>query len=311
MVEREVFSDEEEERVFDRCLEGGVEEQLVSVPAAVERLERGARVRVSQDPRSEVEQTPGRSDGGVKLRGVATISMSSETDVLCEPYSDQFNETKEDERGRTNADVDIKTEPQMKREVVAGVAARSEGPYTTDGYDGEYYDAQEAYDSGYDAKYEQEEVVKSERNQSWNAQREESGVGGLRGGYGPEMADETPVPTRSSVMSPFPALRTADPFQLLQSVSNAMMVVPVFYLNTATAEKARDFWGLFEAHTGPSRPAQRLKGREAERWWGNSSIRTFSTLKVRFHNQFLRRTADELWERLEITRREKGESGEE
>ncbi|KAI9991776.1 hypothetical protein PInf_017137 [Phytophthora infestans] len=272
MVEREVFSDEEEERVFDRCLEGGVEEQLVSVPAAVERLERGARVRVSQDPRSEVEQTPGRSDGGVKLRGVATISMSSETDVLCEPYSDQFNETKEDERGRTNADVDIKTEPQMKREVVAGVAARSEGPYTTDGYDGEYYDAQEAYDSGYDAKYEQEEVVKSERNQvgsfpgsldrtfdgliSWNAQREESGVGGLRGGYGPEMADETPVPTRSSVMSPFPALRTADPFQLLQSVSSAMMVVPVFYLNTATAEKARDFWGLFEAHTEglPDRP---------------------------------------------------------
>ncbi|KAF4034582.1 hypothetical protein GN244_ATG13433 [Phytophthora infestans] len=143
MVEREVFSDEEEERVFDRCLEGGVEEQLVSVPAAVERLERGARVRVSQDPRSEVEQTPGRSDGGVKLRGVATISMSSETDVL---YGGQGK-------------------PQMKREVVAGVAARSEGPYTTDGYDGEYYDAQEAYDSGYDAKYEQEEVVKSERNQ--------------------------------------------------------------------------------------------------------------------------------------------------
>ncbi|EEY62558.1 uncharacterized protein PITG_14302 [Phytophthora infestans T30-4] len=80
-----------------------------------------------------------------------------------------------------------------------------------------------------------------------------------------------------------------------------MMVVPVFYLNTATAEKARDFWGLFEAHTEglPDRPRllvfrQRLKGREAERWWGNSSIRTFSTLKVRFHNQFLRRTADEL-----------------
>ncbi|KAI9991825.1 hypothetical protein PInf_017201 [Phytophthora infestans] len=115
-------------------------------------------------------------------------------------------------------------------------------------------------------------------------------------------------------MSPFPALRTADPFQLLQSVSNAMMVVPVFYLDTATAEKARDFWELFKAHTEgpPDRPRllvfrQRLKGREAERWWGNSSIRTFSTLKVRFHNQFLRRTADELWERLEITRREKGD----
>ncbi|KAI9996393.1 hypothetical protein PInf_013820 [Phytophthora infestans] len=65
-----------------------------------------------------------------------------------------------------------------------------------------------------------------------------------------------------------------------------MKVLPVFNSDTAT----------------------RLKGREAERWWGNSSIWTFFTLEVRFHNQFLSRTADELWERLETTRREKGES---
>eukprot|EP00644_Phytophthora_capsici_P015829 jgi/Phyca11/122886/e_gw1.49.300.1 len=78
----------------------------------------------------------------------------------------------------------------------------------------------------------------------------------------------------------------------------------MFYSDTATVEKARDFWELFEAHTGqlPDRERllvfrQKLKGREAERWWGNSRIKTFATLKVRFHNQFLSRTTDELWER--------------
>ncbi|KAI9989138.1 hypothetical protein PInf_022886 [Phytophthora infestans] len=88
-----------------------------------------------------------------------------------------------------------------------------------------------------------------------------------------------------------------------------MNVLPVFYSDTATVEKVRDFWELFEAHTEglPDRSRllvfrQKRKSREAERWWGNSSIRTFSTLKVRFHNQFLSRTADELCERLETTR---------
>ncbi|KAG3204747.1 hypothetical protein PC129_g22414 [Phytophthora cactorum] len=72
-------------------------------------------------------------------------------------------------------------------------------------------------------------------------------------------------------------------------------------------EKARDFWMMFEANTEglPDQSRllvfrQKLKGREAERWWGDSSIRTFPTLKVRFHNQFLSRTADELWEHLEM-----------
>lgn len=94
-----------------------------------------------------------------------------------------------------------------------------------------------------------------------------------------------------------------------------MKVLPVFNSDTATVEKACNFWELFEAPTEglPDRSRllvfrQRLKGREAERWWGNSSIWTFFTLEVRFHNQFLSRTADELWERLETTRREKGES---
>ncbi|KAF4028465.1 hypothetical protein GN244_ATG19852 [Phytophthora infestans] len=108
MVEREVFSDEEEERVFDRSPEGGADEQLVPVPVAVER-----------------------GDGAAELRGVATIRMSSVTDVLRGLYADELKETEEGARGRTEADVDIKTEvkeePEMKREVVAGVSARSEG----------------------------------------------------------------------------------------------------------------------------------------------------------------------------------------
>ncbi|KAF4045556.1 hypothetical protein GN244_ATG02004 [Phytophthora infestans] len=128
MVEREVFSDEEEERVFDRSPEGGVDEQLVPVPVAVERLERGARVRVSEDPR-KVWRSP--LIEVTELRGVATIRMSSVTDVLRGLYADEFKETEEGARGRTEADVGIKTEvkedPEMKREVVAGVSARSEG----------------------------------------------------------------------------------------------------------------------------------------------------------------------------------------
>ncbi|KAF4035502.1 hypothetical protein GN244_ATG12496 [Phytophthora infestans] len=189
------------ERVFDRSLEGGVDEQLVSVPVAVERLERGARVRVSQNPRSGVDQSPGRDDGAAESRGVATTSMSSEMDVLRELYADEFKETEEGERGRTESDVDIMTEVKEEPEI-------------------EYYDAQEAFDSEYNAEYEQDEVVKSERKPSgfisrytgpevrrsdlpafgwsWGSQRKESLVGGLRGGYGSGMAAKTPVPTTSA-----------------------------------------------------------------------------------------------------------------
>ncbi|EGZ23539.1 hypothetical protein PHYSODRAFT_487396 [Phytophthora sojae] len=98
-------------------------------------------------------------------------------------------------------------------------------------------------------------------------------------------------------------------------VSNVMKVLPVFYSDTATMEKARDFWELFEAHTAhlPDQSRllvfrQKLKGRPAERW---RNIKIFATLKVRFHNQFLSRTADELWERLQTTKRDRGESVEE
>ncbi|EEY55102.1 uncharacterized protein PITG_19792 [Phytophthora infestans T30-4] len=101
-------------------------------------------------------------------------------------------------------------------------------------------------------------------------------------------------------------------------MSTVMKVLPMFYSDTATVEKARDFWELFEYHTDrlPDRERllvfrQKLKGREAERWWSNSSIKSFATLKVRFHNRVLSRTADELWERLYSTQRERGESVEE
>ncbi|KAF4029074.1 hypothetical protein GN244_ATG19213 [Phytophthora infestans] len=54
----------------------------------------------------------------------------------------------------------------MLSEVVAGVYALNDDLYTNDGYDSEYYDGQEAYDSIYVAAYDQEQVVKSERKSS-------------------------------------------------------------------------------------------------------------------------------------------------
>ncbi|KAI9990819.1 hypothetical protein PInf_018423 [Phytophthora infestans] len=91
-------------------------------------------------------------------------------------------------------------------------------------------------------------------------------------------------------------------------MSTVMKVLPMFYSDTATVEKARDFWELFEDHTDrlPDRERllvfrQKLKGREAERWWSNSSIKSFATLKQ----------DGELWERLYSTKRERGVSVEE
>ncbi|EGZ22993.1 hypothetical protein PHYSODRAFT_253793, partial [Phytophthora sojae] len=90
-------------------------------------------------------------------------------------------------------------------------------------------------------------------------------------------------------------------YNLSTMVSHAVKVLSMFYSDTATVEKARDFWELFEDHTDgfPDRSQllvfrQKLRGRDADRWWNNSRIKSFRTLKVRFHNQFLSRTADEL-----------------
>ncbi|KAE8914349.1 hypothetical protein PF005_g22240 [Phytophthora fragariae] len=124
------------------------------------------------------------------------------------------------------------------------------------------------------------------------------------------------APSRSTAQG-HPKAPTND-YNSSTMVSQAVKVLPMFYSDTATVEKSRDFWELFEDHTDgfPDRSRllvfrQKIKGRKAERWWNNSRIKSFRTLNARFHNQFLSRTADELWERLETTKRERGESVEE
>ncbi|KAE8900200.1 hypothetical protein PF003_g15396 [Phytophthora fragariae] len=122
--------------------------------------------------------------------------------------------------------------------------------------------------------------------------------------------------------APFPAQPTAtvpvNSISVSQATSHVVKVLPIFYSDLTTVERARTFWEAFEENTEglPDKSRllvfqQKLKGREAERWWNNSHIKTFKTLKVRFHNHFLSRTADELWERLHSTKRQKGESIEE
>ncbi|KAG1710189.1 hypothetical protein DVH05_017195 [Phytophthora capsici] len=78
-------------------------------------------------------------------------------------------------------------------------------------------------------------------------------------------------------------------YDLSSLISNILKVLPMFYSDTATVEKACDFWELFEAHTGQLLDSEREISR----------IKTFATLKVRFHNQFLSRTTDELCESVQ------------
>ncbi|KAG2842335.1 hypothetical protein PC118_g6145 [Phytophthora cactorum] len=402
MVFGNEYEDEGDERNFGRAEERDDGEQPVSVPAAVERLERVARARVSRDPLSVVEQAPVSDEGAAEPQGVATTGINLESDVWRELFVDEAKETEEEEKGRSATGVTVKTEvreePEVKREVVVGVLTCSGDPHATDGYDSEYYIAHEAYDSAYEAEHEEDDVVTSERSRSgfisrytgpevrrsdrpafgwsWGAQSEEGAFGAFRSGQGTRTvskaamllnlvsrsrpssvsftavtsaastapgrpalkvsstlatgasavtqggssmsrrATAAPVGSRQSVASPRRVVKTADPFQLSQLVSNAVKLLPMFYSDSATVEKARDFWEMFAAAHTEGLPdqsrllvfRQKIKGREAERWWGNSSIRAFATLKVRFHNQFLSRTADELWELLETAKRERGES---
>ncbi|OWZ09676.1 hypothetical protein PHMEG_00017581 [Phytophthora megakarya] len=90
------------------------------------------------------------------------------------------------------------------------------------------------------------------------------------------------------------SLADLSPIALSNVVSHVVKSLPQFFSDSATVEKARLFWNAFEANTEglPDQSrllvfSQKLKGREAERWWGNSSIRDFKTLKLRFHNHFL------------------------
>ncbi|KAG2988370.1 hypothetical protein PC128_g18613 [Phytophthora cactorum] len=179
------YEDEGDERNFGRGEKRDDGEQPVSVPAAVERLERGARVRVSRDSISVVDQTPVSNEGAAESQDVATT---------------------EEEKDRSTTGVTVKTEvregPDGKREDVAGVSTRSGDSHAMNGYDSEYYDAQEAYDVAYEADNEEDGVVASERSPSgfisrytgpevrrsdrpsfewsWGAQREEGGFGAFR-----------------------------------------------------------------------------------------------------------------------------------
>ncbi|OWZ04041.1 hypothetical protein PHMEG_00024132 [Phytophthora megakarya] len=114
------------------------------------------------------------------------------------------------------------------------------------------------------------------------------------------------------------SLSDLPPIALSNTVAHVVKSLPQFFSDSATVEKARLLWNAFEANTEglPDQSrllvfSQKIKGRKAERWWGTSSIRDFRTLKLRFHNHFLSRTADELWERLQTMKRERGESIEE
>ncbi|OWZ09809.1 hypothetical protein PHMEG_00017430, partial [Phytophthora megakarya] len=108
------------------------------------------------------------------------------------------------------------------------------------------------------------------------------------------------------------------PIALSNTVARAMKCLHQFLADSAIEEKDCLFWDTFEINPEglPDQSrllvfSQKLKGREAERWWGNSSIRDFKTLRLRFHNSFLSRGVDELWERLQTTKRQRGESIEE
>ncbi|GMF55873.1 unnamed protein product [Phytophthora fragariaefolia] len=128
----------------------------------------------------------------------------------------------------------------------------------------------------------------------------------------------TGTPQRAPRTVQSPSAAPVSSIALTHAVSNAVKVLPLFHSAGVTVEKARDLWEAFEDTTRglPDRSRllvfrQKIKGSEAERWWNNSSIKTFETLKIRFHNHFLSRTADELWERFYSTKRARGGSIEE
>ncbi|KAG2824926.1 hypothetical protein PC111_g9617 [Phytophthora cactorum] len=325
MVFGNEYEDEGDERNFGRAEERDDGEQPVSVPAAVERLERVARARVSRDPLSVVEQAPVSDEGAAEPQGVATTGINLESDVWRELFVDEAKETEEEEKGRSATGVTVKTEvreePEVKREVVVGVLTCSGDPHATDGYDSEYYIAHEAYDSAYEAEHEEDDVVTSERSRSgfisrytgpevrrsdrpafgwsWGAQSEEGAFGAFRSGQGTRTvskaamllnlvsrsrpssvsftavtsaastapgrpalkvsstlatgasavtqggssmsrrATAAPVGSRQSVASPRRVVKTADPFQLSQLVSNAVKLLPMFYSDSATSRRGR------------------------------------------------------------------------
>jgi hypothetical protein len=55
---------------------------------------------------------------------------------------------------------------------------------------------------------------------------------------------------------------------------------------------------------------QCLKVKVGLKWWYNSRIDSFESLRVRFHNRFICQMPAQLWNRLKTAKRKKGESAE-
>ncbi|POM63316.1 hypothetical protein PHPALM_27380, partial [Phytophthora palmivora] len=100
-------------------------------------------------------------------------------------------------------------------------------------------------------------------------------------------------------------------------IKNAVRMLPPFYSDNTTVDKARTFWDAFERATFGLSDAlrlsvfrDRLKGSSGENWWMYSQIDDFETLKTRFHNQFVCQTPQQMIERLKTTKRSRGMSAE-
>ncbi|GMF41494.1 unnamed protein product [Phytophthora fragariaefolia] len=231
----------------------------------------------SEEERSDIEEgTVGEQSEDVRGRTTAGHGMEPRSrGVFEELWEEEEADELKDEEDKAEENASVKTEP--KTEVKTEHVEETE-PYAESGY------------------YETEEVYETEPSREERSQYGPSAYPGYGGVYyaGPEYGYS---------------------IALTHAVSNAVKVLPLFHSAGVTVEKARDFWEAFEDTTRglPDRSRllvfrQKIKGSEAERWWNNSSIKTFETLKIRFHNHFLSRTADELSELLHSTKRARGES---
>ncbi|KAE9010896.1 hypothetical protein PR003_g15513 [Phytophthora rubi] len=98
-------------------------------------------------------------------------------------------------------------------------------------------------------------------------------------------------------------------------IKNAIKMIPPFYSDGSTVEKARAFWNTFERATVGldetlrlSAFRERLRGKSGEEWWLHSKITDFMTLQIRFYNQFVCLTPLQVMERLSTAKRTRGMS---
>ncbi|GMF20951.1 unnamed protein product [Phytophthora fragariaefolia] len=100
-------------------------------------------------------------------------------------------------------------------------------------------------------------------------------------------------------------------------IKNAVKMIPPFYSEKSSVEKARTFWNSFKRATVDLVESLRLsafreclKGKIGEAWWMYSKINNFETLKNRFYNQFICQTPLQLLEQLKNAKRSRGMSAE-